>query len=277
MFRPTQRWQKRGDTEAVEKILSEDKDIAAAILEPLGAATGQIPVRTEFLERLRTLTREHGVILIFDEVVTGFRVSPGGLQAHTGVTPDMTTLAKILAGGLPGGAVVGREDLLEHLDFRTTAEKGSEKIYHPGTFNANPVSAAAGRAALEIIATTDACDFAADQAAKLREMLTDILDELAVPWAIYGERSAFHIFTNPAGDDISPRSFDAFAYTRDGLRDTSKEVMNRLRLAMLINGVDLSPFPGGLLSTAHTDEVLDRTATAFRKSLQALRAEGLVA
>ena len=88
----------------------------------------------------------------------GFRVSPGGLQTAVGVTPDMTTLAKIVSGGLPGGAVVGRKEILDWLDFKVTKAAGREKIAHPGTFNANPVSAAAGIATLEILSTTDACD-----------------------------------------------------------------------------------------------------------------------
>ena len=91
-------------------------------------------------------------------MVTGFRVSPGGAQAAVGVTPDMTTLAKILAGGLPGGAVAGRKDVLDLLDFAAAKGAGSEKIEHPGTFNANPLSAAAGVATLEIIRCTDACE-----------------------------------------------------------------------------------------------------------------------
>ena len=90
-------------------------------------------------------------------MVTGFRCSPGGAQQALGITPDMTTLAKILAGGLPGGAVCGRRDILDLLDFKRTKAKGIEKIAHPGTFNANPVSAAAGIATLEILSTTDAC------------------------------------------------------------------------------------------------------------------------
>src|SRR5207248_9052740 len=100
---------------------------------------------------------QHGVVLLFDEVVTCVRVSPGGAQAEYGIRPDLTTLAKILAGGLPGGAVAGRQDVLDLLDFQITKAADREKISHQGTFNANPLSAAAGVAALEIVGTTDAC------------------------------------------------------------------------------------------------------------------------
>src|SRR5690606_18710177 len=92
-----------GDLDAVAQVLESDEDIAAVILEPTGASFGMVPLPEGYLAGLRELTSVHGVLLIFDEVVTGFRVSPGGAQAHYGITPDLSTLAKILAGGLPGG------------------------------------------------------------------------------------------------------------------------------------------------------------------------------
>src|SRR5215208_3618097 len=133
-------------------------EVAAAIIEPTGANGGKLPIDPNFLHALRRLTAEHSVLLIFDEVVTGFRVSPGGAQAAYGIRPDLTTLAKILAGGLPGGAVAGRKDILDLLDFQVTKGAGKEKIAHPGTFNANPLSASAGIAALRVVAETDACE-----------------------------------------------------------------------------------------------------------------------
>ncbi len=117
------------DVDAVAGLLEADGDIAAVILEPTGASSGQIPLDGDFLAGLREVTRAHGVMLIFDEVVTGFRVSPGGAQAHYGVTPDLTSLAKILAGGLPGGAVAGRADVLELLDFDAAAEKAGQSHF----------------------------------------------------------------------------------------------------------------------------------------------------
>src|SRR5205085_6681523 len=110
---------------------------------------GAVPIHGPFLKALRDITAKHGRLLIFDEVITGFRVSPGGAQAHYGVLPDMTTLAKVLAGGLPGGAVAGRADILANLEFRA----GPNKMKHPGTFNANPLSAADGAAALQLVST----------------------------------------------------------------------------------------------------------------------------
>ncbi len=138
------------DVEGITRIFNDHKDIAAVILEPTGASFGKMPIVPSFLQVLRDLTSAAGTILIFDEVVTGFRVSPGGVQQAVGITPDMTTMAKIVSGGLPGGAVGGRKEILDWLDFKVTAANNQEKIYHPGTFNANPVSAAAGIATLEI-------------------------------------------------------------------------------------------------------------------------------
>ena len=91
--------------QGLARLLEANDDVAAAIIEPTGAHGAQLPIDPKFLTELRELTRQHGVVLIFDEVVTGFRVSPGGAQAEYGIRPDLTTLAKILAGGLPGGAV----------------------------------------------------------------------------------------------------------------------------------------------------------------------------
>ena len=124
------------------------------------------------------------------------------------VSPDLSSFAKIVAGGLPGACVAGRKDILDLLDFNVAARTGREKIAHPGTFNANPVSAAAGTAALTVIAETDAADRAAATAADLREKLNAVLADAHVPWAVYGTYSGFHLFVNPSGLDVGPYSFD---------------------------------------------------------------------
>nr|ABZ09835.1 putative aminotransferase class-III [uncultured marine microorganism HF4000_APKG8L7] len=249
-------------------------DVAAAIIEPTGSQFGMVPVRPEYLETLRDATSANGAILIFDEVVTGFRVSPGGAQAHYGVTPDLTALAKILAGGLPGGAIVGRKDILDLLDFAVTAERGVEKIQHPGTFNANPLSAATGVAALEIIKTTDACERASAYAARLRAALNGVLAEEGVPWAAYGTFSGAHIFTNPerrAG--IAPGAFDPYEIRREELV-ANAPCVNKLRLAMLLGGADFHAWPGGQTSCMHTDADLEQTISAFSGAIHMLKREG---
>ncbi|MCY4452348.1 MAG: aminotransferase class III-fold pyridoxal phosphate-dependent enzyme [Immundisolibacterales bacterium] len=265
-----------GDEAAMREAFASDADIAAAILEPTGSSFGLIPLRPSFLEALREATRESGAILIFDEVVTGFRVSPGGAQGEFGIRPDLTTLAKILAGGLPGGALVGRKDLLDFLDFEATAADGREKINHQGTYNANPVSAAAGTEMLRIVGSSDACARANDFGERLRAGLNDVLIDEGVPWAAYGTFSGFHVFLNPEGRSIRPDRFDPFSIDYRELKANPPGLADRLRLAMLSNGVDVTGWPGGTISAAHGDAELTATVEAFRESLRMLKAEDAI-
>lgn len=263
------------DLAAVEAAL-ERRDIAAVIVEGIGGGTGMAPLQPGFLEGLRRMTAKAGSLMILDEVVTGFRVSPGGIQAVVGVKPDLTTLAKILAGGLPGGAVAGREDILAHLDFDRMAEKGREKIYHPGTFNAGPLSAASGIAALTIIKEGDACERAARLAANLRDGLNAVLARTKVPWAAYGQSSAVHIFMGGAGWTVDPLDFDPLNLSRAELTARPAEPLRQLRLAMMVNGVDISGWPGGLLSAAHQERDIAETLAAFEASLDMMKQVGMV-
>jgi len=139
---------------AVRELLDAHDDVAAVILEPGGGSNGLIAPDLEFLHSLRALTAKRGVVLIFDEVITGFRYARGGAQERYGITPDLTTLAKILAGGLPGGAVTGRADILGFLDYHADAQWNRHgRVAQQGTFNGNPLSAAAGIACLTQVAT----------------------------------------------------------------------------------------------------------------------------
>ena len=261
--------------ESVQEALDGRDDIAAVILEPTGASFGQLPLDREFVAELRRITERQGIILIFDEVVTGFRISPGGAQAHYGITPDLTSLAKILSGGLPGGAVAGRRDILDLLDFEVAEKKGFTKIAHQGTFNANPVSAAAGVAALTEIASGEVCDRASRQTANIRAAVNDVLADEGVPWACYGDHSAFYFFTNPEGLEIDPKKFDGYAQDFETMRKAGGHpTVAKFRLAMLTNGVDITGKPGGTVSAAHTDEDVALTAEAVRASIGMLREEG---
>tara|TARA_A100001037_G_scaffold306251_1_gene350187 strand:+ start:3952 stop:5346 length:1395 start_codon:yes stop_codon:yes gene_type:complete len=263
-----------GNIYAVSKAFETYSDIAAVILEPLGSQTGQVPHPPGFLAELRALTEANDALLIFDEVVTGFRVSPGGAQALYGVTPDLTTLAKIVSGGVPGGAITGRRDLLELLDFEKAAAHGKTKIGHQGTYNANPLTAAAGLAALTLIAETDVCETASRSASALRKALRDVITEDGVPWGVYGESSVIHIFTNPNGRSIDPSSFDPLECQFEELALKPKELTHKLRLALLINGVDFTGWPGGTVSIAHTNDDIAETVEAFAGALRMLRQDG---
>ena len=263
------------DLSRVSEALASAKDIAAIVLEPSGASWGQVPLPPGFVAELKELSRRHGVVLIFDEVVTGFRWSRGGAQARLGVTPDLSILAKILAGGLPGGAVAGRAEIMDQLDLAAAQAASREKIGHQGTFNANPLSAAAGVATLAIVAREDVCAAAERTAASLRQGLTEVLLEEGVPWGVYGEASAFLIFPNPGRLPIDPARFEplklGFKVLKGG---RNPQLCYRLRLAMLANGVDIMGAPGGLVSAAHGPSEVAQTLQAFRTAVRWLKAEG---
>jgi glutamate-1-semialdehyde 2,1-aminomutase len=265
------------DDAGITRIFNDHKDIAAVILEPTGANFGRMPIAPSFLALLRDLTRQAGSVLIFDEVVTGFRVSPGGAQAALGITPDMTTLAKILAGGLPGGAVVGRKDILDWLDFEVTRQTGQEKIAHQGTFNANPISAAAGIATLEIVGGTDACARANAYGEAMREKLNEVLEEERVKWAVHGSYSGMHIYTNSEGTDLKPSRFDAAGFIQKMLAKPRGEgVARQVRLGLLVNGVDMNTGPSGWISAMHGEEEMAISVDALRATVRALKREGVI-
>jgi glutamate-1-semialdehyde 2,1-aminomutase len=253
-----------------------DGTVAAVILEPTGASWGTLPLREGFLAELRQLTLKHNTVLIFDEVVTGFRVAPGGAQERYGVTPDLTTLAKILAGGLPGGAVAGKVDILSMLEFRSDPAWNAERrVAHPGTFNANPLSAAAGVAMLSMVATGEHHRHSDRLNARLVSELNAVLDRAHVAGTAYGLASYFHIVLGretprPVGGIEWPwRDGDLPPRTPGGLVVTLKQ-------AMLNNGVDLMGGSGGFVSGVHSDQDIDRTVLAFESSVRAMKAEGLV-
>ncbi len=264
-----------GNEDLMRETLSSRDDIAGVILEPTGASFGQIPVTRDFIAALREATTENGVLLLFDEVVTGFRVSAGGAQKYYGITPDLTSLAKILSGGLPGGAVCGRADILELLDFQVAEDKGFTKIGHQGTYNANPMSAIAGVAALKEISKGGICERASENGAKIRSRINDVFSDEGIPWAAFGDHSAWYVYTNPEGRDIDPKSFDGYSESFTHMANSGgHHAAGKLRLAMLVNGVDITSKPGGTVMAAHTEADIDATVEAMRQSVRMLREEG---
>jgi len=255
--------------ESVRQLLdAHPGQVAAVILEPGGGSNGIIPTDVSFLRDLRALTTERSVVLIFDEVITGFRYSPGGAQQVYGIIPDLTTLAKIVAGGLPGGAVVGKRDILQVQTFKGELHKDRfERVLQQGTFNANPLSAAAGLTALQIVGEgwpTDQCNRSGEQ---LRVGLRDCLEQRGVAGAILGEASVFQILLG--------EGMQAAADTTDVQRlMAGRGAVNTLRKAMLLNGIDLMR-SGGFTSIDHGDAELTQTISAFDKSLHTLQQEGL--
>jgi glutamate-1-semialdehyde 2,1-aminomutase len=255
--------------ESVRQLLDAHADqVAAVIVEPGGGSNGIIPTDVQFLRELRTLTRERGVVLIFDEVITGFRYSPGGAQQVYGVTPDLTTLAKIVAGGLPGGAVVGKRDVLDVQTFKGELHRDRfERVLQQGTFNANPLSAAAGLTCLQIVSegwVNKQCDAACEQ---LRVGLREAMTRRGVAGVVLGESSVFQILL---GEGLQEA-----VNTMDVQRlMAGRGAVNTLRKALLLNGVDVMR-SGGFTSIVHGERELTHTMQAFERSLEMLQQEGL--
>ncbi|MBI3838163.1 MAG: aspartate aminotransferase family protein [Planctomycetia bacterium] len=260
------------DLPMLSQLLDEHDDVAAVILEPTGATFGLVPLADGFLAKVRQLTTRKNVLLIFDEVITGFRVSPGGAQQRYGVTPDLATLAKIIAGGFPGGAVAGRADVMDVMTLRDDRDWNlRHRVPHQGTFNANPITAAAGLATLKLVAETDAIEQANRAAELLRDRLNDVIREVGSSWLAYGEFSGFHLFTNPQQRTVRLADIYAGAVPAEELKGgTPPALIHELRCGLILGGVDIFPWPGGVVSSVHREEDIETTARALKACLQLL-------
>ncbi|HXG35440.1 MAG TPA: aminotransferase class III-fold pyridoxal phosphate-dependent enzyme [Dehalococcoidia bacterium] len=264
------------DISLVEERLAPG-DVAAVILEPTGASWGTLPLKTGFLAELREVTLKHHTLLIFDEVITGFRVAVGGAQERYGVTPDITALAKILAGGLPGGCVAGKADILSMIEFREDSGDWdqSRRVAHPGTFNANPVSAAAGSKMLSLIASGEKHQNADELARRLIEGCNQVLGQQRVRGAVYGLSSYFHIVL---GEDCAPLGDGVEWGWGEGLPPPRmpQDLGTALKQGMINRGVDLMGLSGGFVSAVHTPADIEAIIAAFESTIGDMRAEGLV-
>jgi glutamate-1-semialdehyde 2,1-aminomutase len=261
------------DLARIEATLAERSDIAAVILEPTGASYGALPLPTGFLHQLRELTAARDVLMICDEVVTGFRVAPGGAQQRAGVRADLTALAKVLAGGLPGGAIGGRAEIMRHIAFEDADWNREHKIRHNGTFNANPLSAAAGVATLSRVAGGEPGARAAALGRQLIDRLNGLLRERGLRgWAAYGDGSIFHLLigsrVDSAPGELAPDTPAAELKSGGDL-----ELLRLLRLGMNNHGVDLMRGRSGFLSAAHSEADITATLAAFAATLDAIAIE----
>ncbi|HET6313640.1 MAG TPA: aspartate aminotransferase family protein [Chloroflexia bacterium] len=269
------------DLAEVERIFQEHgDDISSVILEPTGASYGTIPLPPGFLQGLRELTGRYNIVLIFDEIVTGFRYTPGGVQAMTGVTPDLTTLAKVVAGGLPGGAVVGRAEVMSAFEFRPgdTEWNRYRRINHPGTFNANPLSASAGIAMLKIAQTGEPQRQIDEMGRRLVSEMNGGLEQLGIEGScVYGDGPIWHVLLGKgacANRDGTLLEGSADVLTLRKANDAN--VKAAFQTGMLGRGVDLLSGHAGIMSTAHTEDDLALTATAFYETLREMRDAKLV-
>lgn len=235
-------------TELIEK---EGENIACIIMEVVMGNIGCVEPKEGYLEFLRKITEENGIVLIFDEVITGFRLAIGGAQEYYGVTPDMTTLGKIVGGGLPMGAFCGKKEIME-----LVAPNGP--VYQAGTFSGNPISVQAGLSTLKQL-NKDCYTSLNKKGEFLRSNIRDIVDELSLEISPVGLGSMFQIYFNPN---------EVTNYAEAQVSDSERFLVYFRQL--LKEGVFIPPsqFECNFISSAHEMEDLEKTANAIRESLK---------
>ncbi len=245
------------NSDELENVLSKNKDVAGVIVEPVLANMGLILPENNFLKQIRKITSQHDVPLIFDEIVTGFRVSPGGAQKYYGITPDITTLGKALGNGFTIAAVGGKAEIMDILT-------PGGKVYQASTFAGNPVSVTAAIHSLKTIQRNEQKIY--PKLERNCQLLSEELDDLAtdykIPHQVNSLASMFQIFftEKPVNDYSSSKRCDAKKF-------------DKLFKALLKNGVFVAPsqFETGFFSDAHSDVDLRKTIGAYGLSLKAVK------
>lgn len=243
---------KYNDTEMIKAIFDRyDEDIAAVIVEPIAGNMGTVPPREDFLKALRELTLKCGALLIFDEVITGFRVSFSGAQGLLGITPDITTLGKIIGGGLPVGAYGGKEEIMRYVS-------PDGPVYQAGTLSGNSLAMAAGYTTLKILSENpNIYEELERRAEKLCRGLKESMEHLEIPVTINRVGSMMTMFFNGQG-----------VYDYDSAIKSDTNLYAAYFREMLKQGIYLPPaqFETFFLSYAHSDEDIDRTIEAAYKA-----------
>jgi len=229
--------------------IMDKQDIACVIMEPVMGNVGVVPPQKGFLEDLRKVTKEHGTILIFDEVITGFRVSSGGAQKRFGVTPDMTTMGKIIGGGFAAGAFMGKKEIMENV-----APQGG--VYVAGTFAGNPVSAAAGLAQIDLMCSGDNYAKVEKRTECLVRSIRESMEDAKVRGCVNSIASMFSVFFGVENVTNGTEAMKA-----------DRQMFDRLFRFMLKNGVYLPPsaFEVDFMSLAHSKEDTQILAEKFKE------------
>jgi len=243
------------DLDAVSRLMAaRGHEVAVVVVEPVAGNMGVVPPAPGYLQGLRDLCTRHGALLLFDEVITGFRVAPGGAQARYGVRPDLTCLGKIIGGGLPVGAYGGRRDLMEQIS-------PLGPIYQAGTLSGNPLAVAAGLATLRALADPAVYERLETLGARVESGLVDAARHAGVPLTVNRVGSMLTAFfaASPVVDLTSAKRSDTARYAR-------------FFHAMLERGVFLaaSQFEAAFVSLAHTDDDLEAAARAAREAMKTL-------
>lgn len=240
------------NAQALEQVFTEHPDIAAVIIEPVVGNMGCVPPLPGYLEAVRKLTRDHGALLIFDEVMTGFRVARGGAQQRYGITPDITTLGKIIGGGLPVGAYGGSREVMNNV-----APAGP--VYQAGTLSGNPLSMTAGLITLRRLRDKPVYERLEASSQKLCEGLAAAAAEAGVTTVTNRVGSMWTCFFN-AGPVVDWESANK----------CNRQLYGKFFHAMLDEGVYLAPsqFEAAFVSLAHTDEIIERTLEAAKSAFR---------
>ncbi len=242
------------DIETVRTTMAmHGSEIACIIVEPVAANMGVVMPKIGFLEELRRLTIEHGSLLIFDEVITGFRLAYGGFQTLTGIRPDLTCLGKIIGGGLPVGAMGGSREIMEYL-----APVGP--VYQAGTLSGNPLAMTAGIRTLDILKQKDYSEID-KKAVKLGNTFRELFQTASIPVQLNQAGSLFTLFFTET---------EVVDYESALKSDTA--LFARFFHGMLAEGINLAPaqFEAGFVSFAHTDNDIDKTIAACARTIKAL-------
>jgi len=246
------------DIAAVEKTLGEvGKEVACIIVEPVAGNMNCVPPTAGFLEGLRSLCDQHGVVLIFDEVMTGFRVALGGAQAHYGITPDLSTFGKIIGGGMPVGAFGGKREIMEQIS-------PLGPVYQAGTLSGNPLAMAAGLTTLRLISRPGFHDELTTYTTRMLQGLQDRADAAGVPFVTTQAGAAMFGLYFTGADDI---------ITFEDVMGSDVERFKRFFHLMLDAGVYLAPsaFEAGFTSIAHGETELKLTLDAAERAFAALK------
>ncbi len=244
------------DIEAVESLFAEiGDDIACVIVEPVAGNMNCIPPREEFLQTLRKVCDQAGSVLIFDEVMTGFRVALGGAQSLYGIKPDLTTLGKVIGGGMPVGAFGGKREIMEYL-------APSGPVYQAGTLSGNPVALAAGLKTLELIESPGFFEALTEKTQTLMSALTEKARQAGVDFRTVSVGGMFGLFFTQAPQVTNFQQVMA----------CDQEAFKRFFHLMLEEGVYLAPsaFEAGFVSAAHDQAVLDATISAAERAFRKL-------
>lgn len=245
-----------GDIEKVRELLEKEKDIACVILEPIPANMGLIETEKEYLEELRKITEKENVLLIFDEVISGFRVTLGGAQQLYGITPDLTVLGKIIGGGYPVGGFGGREDIMNLI-----SPLGN--VYHAGTLSGNPVSVAAGIKTISILKDNpDMYTKLNEKVAQFVKKLEELINKYNISATVNSAGSLFTIFFS-----------DKKVKNLDDAINTSDEMYNIYFDTMTENGIMVPPskYEAHFISIIHTEEEMQKILEIAEKAFQKMR------